>query len=1208
MSFVLRFIPAIILASRICAMPLSFEERTAVLFEARLDGELATFRTDRFSIGPLTVHFPGSSPHSTLEGIGTSAPSTYLRAGSRNTFSQFPKLALRGLYPGVDAIFYGCEATLEYDLILAPHADTRHLRLRFEGTRRLWIDQHGDLRVEDDSGVLIQKRPRVFQFDRHEISVRYVLLSRNEVGFRLGPYDARQTLKIDPELEYLRTFGGSGSDTAAAVTTDAQGNIYVAGTTNSLDFPATAGLSSKPSYPLASVSSADLTVHTLPLSTEGSVTAFAGTSDGRILYAATLDGIYESGDAGATWMPRGRLTSPVASLTVDAIDPSKVLAATSQGLFFSSDSGQSWFLHEFGLAANVNGGVVVTSTIISPLDQTIVYAITGSPNGLFKSTDLGGTWHQLNLTYPGEAPAQGFSYAIAATLGPNGSDLYVVDGVGNLLKSVDGGTSFQLLGAVGQNLFVPSTILVDSTASTFYILGTVGVYKSIDGGHTFNLLPGLTPLVTSSQLKQIALDTASNTLYLGTSAMLYASTDGGATFNPLIATPNLHSLAVLGGTAYAGFDTPAVPYVIKWDPTGTQILYSTFLGGASTSFISTAKVDSQGHLMLAGTTYSPDFPVTSTLANRSPFGYPNVFVTALTADGTQVVYSAIIGDPKGLFPTGLATDSSGAAYVTGQTGSPDFPTTPNSFQSTLPTTPCSRPQGNPFAITNTGANAFVTKLGPDGSLVYSTFLTGSCGSAGEGIAVNAAGEAVIVGLTTSPDFPVSPNTYQPAFPGDPSKTSAPNALYAGFVTRLSAAGDKVIASSYLGGGFATSANAVTVDAAGNITVTGYTSNLTPGATPGAFQPKALDDCAPTINIGPGPPPSPSTDAFVLKLDPALGTPRYMTYLGGSCNDSGTGIALDSSGNAWVTGNTQSSDFPLRSPYQARGITGRFVSELSADGTQLLYSSGTDGLSLTLDSSGAVYLAGTQGAPGLRTKAELIRINPASVPPVVIDAINPVTAYPPAVVIPSSFGAGLAPGELVRITGHNLGPATLVNAQLDAFGRLPFSLANSTVYFDHIPAPLISVQDTAIECFAPFEINSTTKISVEYNSAQSNTVLTGVIASDLQILSITNEDGSPNSAAHPASPGSEVVFYVSGLGETTPLSVDGLVNSPPVTVPIASVAIYLSNVMVKPQFVGSAPGMIAGISQVNVRLPSTAFQSNTLSIGLNNVTATIYVAH
>ena len=136
-----------------------------------------------------------------------------------------------------------------------------------------------------------------------------------------------------------------------------------------------------------------------------------------------------------------------------------------------------------------------------------------------------------------------------------------------------------------------------------------------------------------------------------------------------------------------------------------------------------------------------------------------------SADGSQAIYSSIIGASQNIVVNALAIDASGDPYITGNTSAPDYPTTANSFQPKLPADMCQRSYGF-YGNGNQGTYAFVSKLSPNGSsLVYSTFLTGACGSVGQGIALDAAGEAVVVGSTNSPDFPVSANAYQSTFPG-----------------------------------------------------------------------------------------------------------------------------------------------------------------------------------------------------------------------------------------------------------------------------------------------------------------------------------------------------------------------------------------------------------------------------------------------------------
>ncbi|MBV8843031.1 MAG: hypothetical protein JO307_09480 [Bryobacterales bacterium] len=131
--------------------------------------------------------------------------------------------------------------------------------------------------------------------------------------------------------------------------------------------------------------------------------------------------------------------------------------------------------------------------------------------------------------------------------------------------------------------------------------------------------------------------------------------------------------------------------------------------------------------------------------------------------------------------------------------------------------------------------------------------------------------------------------------------------------------------------------------------------------------------------------------------------------------------------------------------------------------------------------------------------------------------------------------------MIRISGRNLGLAVKVNAQLDA-GRLPFVLGGAIVFFGEAPAALISVQNTSIVCFVPFEIAQPAQVTVSLNGTLSNSVRVGVQASASQILSIANQDGTPNSAANPAYAGSVITLYVSGLGQTNPPGVDGLRNS------------------------------------------------------------------
>lgn len=1145
-----------------------------------------------------------------LKGLGTPAPGTYITRGMTRTFRQYPQVGIQQLYSGVDVVFYGSSGHIEYDLNLARGAASDRIRIQVTGARGVRIDEHGDLIADTSTGELRQLAPRVFQTDhgvRREISAKYVLFSANEIGFQLGKHDRAVPLTIDPVIVYTKYLGGSNRDSGGPVATDAQGNVYVTGSTNSIDFPSTNGTKVRLQPALLALSNAGQTVTPLPVGTQVSVTAIAGSADGNALYVATPAGIFVSSNHGASFVQAAPLkpAGTVNAISVDAIDPSRALVATTVGLFVMNAAGQLAGQNEQGMAVGGNGLVNVTSVQISPADHAISYATTATPNYFYKTSDTGVSWQQLNPAYPGEPTAGPYtSNSITFTLAPGGTELYLVDRNAVMLKSTDGGATWQQL--AGQ-LFGAKSITIDpNNPSNIYVVDNYGVQRSTNGGASFATISP--PLPGGVYVQTFALDSSTGDIYFVTYTEIEVSADQGASWKNLPARPSPHVLLGLGNQVFAGVDSPTVPFVAKWSPDGTRLLYSTFFGGSYSDSIRAITVDPQGEAIIAGTTASADFPVTQTVSAASPTGFGSGFVAKLSADGSQAIYSTIIGASKGVSINGLAIDATGASYVAGTTPSSDFPTTANALQPKLTGTSCQRPNANPLSpLPSLSAYGFVSKLSADGnSLVYSTYLTGSCGSASQAIAVSAAGEAVVVGETTSPEFPVSANAYQTAFPGGSTASLAyPSAVDLGFVTRLSAAGDKVIASSLIGGGYFTQANALALDSPGNAYITGYTWGIAPGATPGAFQMKVNTGCPPVFSIGPGIiGPTGGADAFLLKLDPAFSRAQFLTYLGGACDDSGESIVLAPNGNVWVGGRA-SQDFPLVTPFET---SGNFVSELSADASRLLFSSLSDGDFLAVDPSGAIYFAGSSQYPGDLRKntgfgsggtASLVKIDPASNPPVAINSIGPGS---------NAFaGMTIAPGELINITGQNLGPGNTAPAQLDATGRLPFLVAGTSVLFDGYLAPLISVQDGKIVCFAPFEISGSTVVTVRVNGQISNTVRVRVSPSAPYILSIANQDGSINSADHPAPQGSVLTFYVTGLGLTSPLSQDGSVSARPLPVPLAPVSAFIGNNHVDPQFVAAANGLVAGITQVNVQVPVATYSLNPVNASIGGASGQVYIS-
>jgi hypothetical protein len=314
-------------------------------------------------------------------------------------------------------------------------------------------------------------------------------------------------------------------------------------------------------------------------------------------------------------------------------------------------------------------------------------------------------------------------------------------------------------------------------------------------------------------------------------------------------------------------------FVAKLSPDGASLVYSTYLGGSSWDWGSGIAVDSSGSAYVTGTA-STNFPTVN--AYQKTFGgvYYDAFVTKLSPAGNTLTYSTYLGGSGWDDGYSIAVDSSGSAYVTGDTASTNFPTT-NAYQGTY--------GGGSYDV-------FVTKISPAGNtLTYSTYLGGSGWDGGYSIAVDSSGSAYVTGDTDSTDFPTN-NAYQGTYGGGDEDI---------FVTKLSPSGNTLTYSTYLGGSVEDWGSGIALDSSENAYVTGVTAS-TNFPTVNAYQ----------ETYGGG-----YYDAFVTKLSPAGNTLSYSTYLGGSDYEDGNAIAVDSSGNAYVTGDTASTDFPTNNAYQ-----------------------------------------------------------------------------------------------------------------------------------------------------------------------------------------------------------------------------------------------------------------------------------------------------
>ena len=376
-------------------------------------------------------------------------------------------------------------------------------------------------------------------------------------------------------------------------------------------------------------------------------------------------------------------------------------------------------------------------------------------------------------------------------------------------------------------------------------------------------------------------------------------------------------------------------FVTKLNPAGTALVYSTFVGGSNLDFGNAIAIDGAGNAYVTGTTKSSNFPTSGNAFDRTANIPPNCprcgtdhtdgFVFKLNASGSALTYSTYLGGTDLESPRGIAVDGSGSAYVVGEELGSDFPTTAGAFRRT-----------------NAGEyDMFVTKLNATGSaLAYSTFLGGTQVDNGQGIAVDAGGNAYALGFTSSTDFPTTPGAFD---------TTA-NGAFDATVTKLNPTGSALVYSSYLGGSGFDDASDVALDGSGNAYISGGSGSTNFPTTPGAF------DTTPD-----------GSDAFVTKLNAAGSAAVYSTVLGGSASDSATGIVLDPSGNAWLSGSTTSADFPVSADAADGSFNGgsdAIIAELNAAGSAVPYatfiggSQGDGASDIGRDSAGNLYVTGS----------------------------------------------------------------------------------------------------------------------------------------------------------------------------------------------------------------------------------------------------------
>lgn len=638
----------------------------------------------------------------------------------------------------------------------------------------------------------------------------------------------------------------------------------------------------------------------------------------------------------------------------------------------------------------------------------------------------------------------------------------------------------------------------------------------------------------------------------------------------------------------------------KIDSSGNSLGTFEFgtVSGLLAGSVAGAAVDPNGNLVIVGSLNTTGLiTIGSTQA---------VFVIKIDSQLKTILSSTTLGatGPQHVFVFTMAggptIDRSGNIYVTGQTSNPNFPVTTGAFQTQL-----TAEMNGTFPT-----YAFVTKIASDGkTIVFSTFFGSAsvpCDPAsdqcpayvetnGSAIAVDAAGDVIIAGYTNASGLPFPAGALSSSC-GNCGEDASGHMSYAGFVAKFSADGTKLLAGTYVPvsatGQYCNQVGigGLALDGAGNIVVSGLTSSVLP-VTPGAVQ-TAFPDT------------SLSEAGFVLKLDPSAGHLVFGTYFGGAGviglfgYGAVGGVAVDTQGTIWLTGASPTADLPA--PEGTPLLGGTYLAGLSADGSTLsaLFTApqGFAGLAIASTASGIVAL-GPSGA--LLTAA-------AGAGPSLVGITNSAGFAP---------STSIAPYELVSLYGLGIGPSTPVSGSV-VRGVVSDSLSGFQVLFNGAPAPLLYAGPTQINALVPSEVVNSATATVEIvtpsgtlagpaipvSPSQPGVVLSAQQPEDalLPVAVALNQDGTVNSAANPAALGSIISVWVSGAGLSTYPVPDGTVRTGmQIGQPTLPVVAFAAPLFIIPAFLappagalstevvyaGDAAGMVAGVTQVNLLIPS-----------------------
>jgi Beta-propeller repeat len=696
----------------------------------------ATPSADRAVSTSLRMGLSGANANATVVGVDKLAGQSNYFVGNdpkqwRTQVPEYASVRYEQIYPGIDLIYHGNQSQLEYDFVVVPGADVSAITMEVTalqpnvernetpGEVPARIDSEGNLVLDAEDGRVILHKPVVYQtssgkrMGRTYVDGRYVARGGGQIGFEVGAYDARKALIIDPILSYSTYLGGSQDDLGNAITVDSSGSVYVTGGTTSADFPVTSGvLQTKYGGADGGYQSVNGDIFVTKLSPDGSSlvwSTYIGGSGDDNAYGIVVDGtgVYLTGGTNSSDYPvtSGAYKPSSGGLTdvlVTKFDP------TGSTLLYSTHIGVAGEgIRGFGIAIDGGGNAYVAGNAGPGFPTTA---------GAFQTASIAftsGFVMKLNPT----GTAADYSTFLS---GGNSGDVDYAESV-----AVDKSGNAYVTGYAGSSTFpVTSGAFQSSNAGAhdafFTVLnatGTALLYSTYLGG------------TGNDEGFRIAADGSGMAYIAGVTASSNFPTTSGA-FQ----------------TVFGGGSTDA--FIAKLDPTksgSASLVYSTYLGGSGDDNLiafpwGILAVDNLGNAHVTGGTTSTNFPTVHPVQANSGGGY-DAYVAKLNPTGSALIYSTYLGGSGDDIGRGIAVDSNGNAYVTGQTSSSNFSVTTNAYQK----------------VFGGLSDAFITKVVPVAfvsptSLTYANQAVGSTSAAQTFTLTNEQNTALNVAITTSGDF------------------------------------------------------------------------------------------------------------------------------------------------------------------------------------------------------------------------------------------------------------------------------------------------------------------------------------------------------------------------------------------------------------------------------------------------------------------------